>query len=366
MNNYFFNLLRYNRKIFFLLIFLVLIICILLSLSLLRKDKPSSSPLPIIYQASPLPSPPVYILPENYRKLLDNEIKDLHWINNNELAYTFFDSTVKQRALAKINITNRVQTTLIKDVHVKLSEVYWSQKNDLIIFDYGDPYTTYQYDYTANKLTKMGLNGYGYSWSPDGNLLFFYDLKNNPPSPKIYNQKANSFTPINITDFPPFQASYWSQNPDKIILYNINFETGRGEVNLLNLSTNSISKTGLNNLVFPSLSPSGNKLAYASEGGVYLTINNSGQNLIYNTTTNPQFLSFAWLSDDELIVLDGEKSSEQFILLSLQSNTNHPVLQNIKTQREQRARFTLSPDSNTLALALDKDGLWVIKKSFIK
>ena len=77
-------------------------------------------------------------------------------------------------------------------------------------------------------------------------------------------------------------------------------------------------------------------------------------------------MSYGWINDDQILVFDGGKTTEQFTLISISQNTKRPVLQEINVQSNQRAQFAMSPDTNSLALALEKDGVWLIKKSLIE
>lgn len=363
MKDYFYFLYQ-NKKLLFLIILLVFSSSILLLISLLQKNKASVPPPIVIYQPAPTPTA-TYIPQQDYKKILDKDIKDLHWLSNNELSYTFYDQTLKKRVLAKINLaSNTNETILIKDTTVKMSELYWSLNNNLIIFDYGNPYTTYLYNYNLNQLKPTNLNGYAYSWSPDSNSIFYYDLNSNPASPKIYNLKTNSNTTLSINNLPNFVASYWSPNATKILLYNFSLATGKGELNILNLQTNSIEALKISPLIFPAWSPDGKQFTYVSGGGIH-TVADNNPTIIYSSNTNPQYISYAWINNDDLIVFDGEKSTEQFVLVSTKTKSEKAVLPKINADTNQRAQFAVSPDSNTLVVALEKNGLWTVKRSLI-
>lgn len=360
----YFSFIYKNKKLFFLII--VLISSIFISLVILAlKGRRDTSPIPpiITFQRSPSPTPSnLYTHQINYQQLLTEDVKDLHWLNDKELAYSWFDQNIKHRALAKIDTSTTTRTALIQDSNIKMSEVFWSFDNKLLIFDYGTPYTTYLYDASTDELKKITLNGYGYSWAPNGESIFFYDLNSNPASSAIYNIKTNSSSLININT-PAFIASYWS-TLHKMLLYNFNLETGSGTISILDLTSRSIDQPTTNNLVFPSWSPSGSKFAYISDGGIYTS---TGRDIvqIYSTSTQPHFISYSFLDDENILVFDGGKTANQFTLISLNSNSKKAVLQDFKIQGNQRAQFATSLNSNSLAIALEKDGLWVVKKEFI-
>ncbi len=294
------------------------------------------------------------------QKISNRDVKDLRWLNNQELAYTFFSEAIKQRALAKTD--GLKETVLFQDVQVKMSEIYWSKNNNLLIFDYGDPYKTYLFSESAG-LKDLGFNGYAFSWSPDGNSFFFLDIdENGQESAKTYETKTDFSTTVNF-EVVPFQVSAWSPSGRVILLYNYNLEIGRGELSLLVLVDNSTKQVSTRNVISPSWAPIEDKLAYAAEGGLYVYSESEGEQLIYKTNSNPQFISYNWLNNNELLIFDAEKSPIEFVRLSLQEMVPRPVFSSLQFQPEQRIKFAISPNQKIIAVASEKDGLWFVKNT---
>lgn len=303
-----------------------------------------------------IPSPPSMI--KDVQLVLRRDVKDLHWFNQQELAYTFFDSATKQRVLAKTN--GNQETILLQAPQIKMSEVYWARTNDLLIFDYGYPYEVYLFT-NAGILKNLNLNGYAFTWSPDGSSLFFLEINEKGQEvAKVYNLRLDSKSTIPIS-LTPFQASFWSPTKEEILLYSFNLETGAGALNLFNLTNNSVRKVSTRSILFPSWSPSGDRVVYVAEGGLYTYSNSEGERIIYQTKTILQYISYGWLNSDEIIVFDAGQIPSRFLRVSLKTKIQLATLSDLRLASEQRVAIRLSPSQEIIAIASEKDGLWFVR-----
>lgn len=289
-------------------------------------------------------------------KVIDVDAKDIHWLNNNELAFTYFNQAINQRSLAKTSPSQ--PTILLGNPAIKMSEVFWSKQSNLLIFDYGATYRSYIFN-SIEGLRELGINGYAYSWSPNGAEIFL--LVKDEKSPKFYEIATRSFRDSGIS-FDKFNSSLWSPNNRQILLYNFSIETEMGQLYLFDINSHAVSTVSeSSSIIYPSWSPKGDMIAYVKTNGLYIQTIGQPEKLIYQSL-EPTSLSYYWLNNDKIIVFNGQTSPGSFWEISTaNSQKNKKVLQNLDILPNQQVSFSLSPDGKNLAIATTHNGLWVVK-----
>lgn len=353
---------------------LILIPVTILVLTLfLKPDIKIRQPFPIFITPTPIEIsrktvPPIVLPPSLALHFSARVAKNLHWLNNQELAYTVYDTNLKRNVVAKTEGIN--ETYMLNNPAIKLSEFYWSDKNSLIIFDYQDPNRTYLLS-PSGDLKNLSVQGYAYSWSPDGNLFFYREnTQDGKVIGKIYNVASGSSN-ILSEFLPEFQLSYWSPNNKDILLYNFsidnpyNFQSDanqeeRLQLYILEIESKSVRKIAIN-VNSPSWSPSGNNVAYLKENGLYLFTKENGETLLYKTNLSSQTISYTWLDNDRVILFNSSKTPPHPIIVSISRKTDIPFVSKMNLQNEQKVEFAISPDRKKLAVASEKDGLWFIE-----
>lgn len=349
---------RLPKNIFLLVcILVVIIICLLLFLYItIPSSKINQTTIPI---PTRIEVPRNTSVTAQTKKALDKDVKNLHWLNNNELAYTFFDTQTKNNMLAKTNGTT--ETILLQNETIKLSELFWSKNNKLLIFDYGNPYRTYLFQLDS-PIQTLPLVGYGYSWSPDNNSLFYIDIdKDQKETPSLYNTTTKAKTPL-TTILPAFQSSMWIDD-NRVLLYFYNLETGRGKIYLYNSTLNTITGVSSENTMFPLRSPDNKYISFLTDKGLFVW-NENADRLIYPLTHDPIYVSYGWISNSQILLFDSQSNSELFII-DVSSGNKTNVLKDLSLDKQQRMQISVSPDRKTLVLATEKNGLWFTKNPLL-
>lgn len=350
---------RIPKKLFIIGVILITLIVIPIILFYFFRQS-NTQPTP----RTPIPTPtPIddsqSVSKQSLKPVLQRNVENLHWLNNQELAFTFFDQDARGRVLAKTDGTT--ESILLKNNTLKMSEIYWSDKNDLLIYDYGTPYRTYLFK-NASSLQRLPISGYGFSWSPSSESFFYNDATELPEqATKIYTISTNNSQSLNTT-LPSFVATYWSPANNNILLYNFNIETGKGDLNLFNLDTRATTQLPIRSILFPSWSPSGDKIAYLRSGSIFVYTLGQGEERVYQTPTDQLFMSYIWNNDNEILLFDAEKSPSQLTLVNITTKTQRTVLSHIKLSSRQRIQMSISPNNEKVAIASEKDGLWISQK----
>lgn len=351
--NYFFSTMPTKTRILLLLLLVLLLGIIIIPLVL--KGEPQAP-------QKKLPAPPAsgnYVFPEKIpvpetQQILQVEANGLHWLNNNELAYFYFDSSIKQRSLAITNIKNI--ETLVANQSIKFSETYWSNRNDLLVFEYGDPYKTLIYR-LGEEPKDLNIQGYGFSWNPSGESFFYKNLQD---INKIYDITQNSETDSAIT-YRDFEYSYWSPSLNTILLYDFDLETGLGKGALFSLRSGERLSFPDKNIVDIRWSPKGGSLAYRAQGGLFLYTPGQSEAILYQTST-PEYLSYSWLNDEEMLIFDSSTPNKGFFIVNIFTLAKSPAkFSVIEVFDNQKTEITLSPDKKIVAFATAKNGLIFIK-----
>jgi len=287
---------------------------------------------------------------EGVKKVTKDYASNLYWLDDKELAYTVFDRSIARNVLMKTD-GSRV-TTLLRDQKIKMSELYWSKNNDLLIFDYGTPYTTYLFQ-NGRDIRQLPITGYGFSWSPDG-TRFFYKSDLNPQS-YFYSLTDKTTTPVTIP-LPAFNVSFWSPNGTTIALYNFDLEEGKGQLNNFNIGQASVSPVD-SGTTFISWSPTGENIAYIKDDKDLVVAKNETKTVLY-TSSSPNTIAYTWLNDNELLIFDGQNTPRMW-QVSLDGSKREISLP-ITLSSQQRAFLAISLNKQKIAIATQKNGLWLL------
>ncbi len=348
-------LVRKKVLIIFLIVFFLFSVIGVILFS--QKSKEES------FSPSPAPSPTEYLSPpstlpiKDYEQVLNKDVKDIHWINNQELGYTFFEVKRKKRVLAKTE--GEKETILLSDPEIKMSEIYWSGKNDVLIFDYGNPYKTYLLS-NLYSLRDLNIKGYGFSWSPNGSSFFYTEESDDYLTPKIYNLANNSFSVID-KNLPLFHVSFWSPKGDSVLLYKYDLELTNSILYLFNLENNSVSEIKRGNITFPTWSPSGEAIGYISSDSLFI-FKNGVDKIIYKPKSS--YFSYGWLDEDKILIFDSTKESLSAQVIYLKTNQVLQIFNQLNFLPDQLIKIAVSSDTAKIALATEKNGLWVIRSPF--
>lgn len=357
------------KKRFLIIASFAIIILLLITLRLfgqkqVQTEKPSDIPTASI---TPLPS----LLP-NPSVTKETEIAktavflsprnpvSFTWLNNTTIAYVFFDFIGRRNALAQTTLDGE-EAYLIYNANLKLSETFWAENNNLLIYDYGTPTKTYLLK-NLKELQLLPVTGHAYSWSPDSQSVFYIEQNGNNWVPKILNAEYLESRQIsNIIPF--FDFSYWSFDGKNVLLQNINQETGQSKISILEIDSGVITNLNIqrtaNKLAW---SPSSDKFAYVTEVGVlFYSLTEKKEQIIYSA--RPASLSFMWLNNNKLLISDTSQTASVFYLIDL---TNKDALEQVAypdltIKSGQILQMRLSPNQNFVAIGTEKDGIWLVK-----
>ena len=348
-----------KKKVLILLgVVILLFIMLVSSIFLLRRQDPLREspivPTPTPLEGQSLRLPPT-VAPQDIEKKLDRTVKNIHWLNDNELAYSYHDMIQRQTILAKTN-SETLQENLAEQILIKFASFYWSKRNDLLIHELSSPSKAYLLPHNG-QIVNLNLRGNGYSWSPDGTRLFFNQYQSDSSyAPHFYSLSARTSTPV-TTSLPEFTHSLWSPDGDTILLYKNVIGMHENDPYLFNIKSQVVTRLETKELGSPSWSPSGASLAYLTDKGLYIKNNSGADKVYYEPSGSFQTVTYTWINEQEVLLVDSFGADTKIIQVPLYFGEAQEVLTNLSLKPDQRIEISLSPDNKTIALATEKDGL---------
>lgn len=362
MNNM--NLKQLNKKTIIIFLLFIGIFVVLFILVLTNNQKKTSTPTPTplapIGSSSPgLPpfSPQPLRSQERFRFIINRKAVSIKWLNNDELAYLVYHPRTKEIVVAKVG-TDSIERELYKNESFNFAEVRWSANNQLLIYNYGEQPKTYILRDFQN-IEELPLSGYAYSWGPDNAQIGYASINNNISYFSIYSTSTKQSAASTQLSFSP-ASTIWSPKGDSILLYYKNYETGLGGLFSYPIQNKQATYIPVpESVVKPSWSPDGDQIGYISNNGISVYSQTSGDRRIYQSS-NPSNLSYAWVNNSLLLVIDTSLSSNQIKLVDINTQRVIDYEQNLFFQPNQTIEIALSPNGSTVALASEKDGLWFL------
>lgn len=343
-----------QKKVLFLIAFLcVLLLVFLLFLFISNIKQPSTTPgkIPIPTQSIDTPISPISSTG------LDVAAKNIHWINNKDLIYSYYDTSSLQSKIVKTDGTS--QTVLATNLTFKMIDIIWSQTNNALILDYQYPNKTYLFTQNG-QIEQLSFSGYGYSFSPDGNTIFYGDFSGSTPKAKVYNRLTRLTTSLPI-DIPIFTNSYWSKD-NRVLLYNNDIDVNpRASIQnffLVNMATITTSQIPLQNASLVSWSPDGKKLIYLSTDGLYSYENSATSRIFPISTDSVAYTSYIWLDNSTILVLNTHTNPQLMKVNLTTGSSTQLTIPSISP--EQFSLMDITPDKKTLAIGTQKDGILFI------
>lgn len=315
-----------------------------------RPLQPRTIPIPTNISSPKIPygSKPVFVTGKT--------VRNIHWLNNSDVAFSFFDTTSKRIVIGKGNgVKNEI---LLNREEIKIPTFFWSSNSYLLILDNKDPNQTYLYS-PDGTFKMLEIKGHGYSWSPDGTIFFYEETARGNSTIKEYNILTNTITSINTTP-PFFLFSYWSPDGKKILLFDFSEDSSTTKLYTLHRDTKIIDDSLKKSAWLPLWSPQGDAFTYLADNHLYL--NKSGrENPVYTTSDSIQFISYGWINKSELLLFDSAPTKPLFFKVNVSTQKVTPLQTQFEFQNNQRLEIVASPDSSQIAIGSEKNGLWIMK-----
>lgn len=365
LNNFltpFTNLTSKQKLLFSGLGLFFLFVCFLIILIL--RGGESSAPLENNNMSTPRtqsPGKPITesetLNPSQSVQVVNKIVRNPEWLNETELAYTFYDKNELETRVERTN--GKSSTNLTTPVIIKFMEINWSKKKEAVILELTSPIKTY-YLTPGQAIRNINLQGYAYSWNPTGDQLFYIDYSNpSSPTPRYFFPSNQTSLPVEIT-LPSFTHSLWSPKGDSILLYTNAIDVEDKNPVIFNRLSNQIEPINADDFYDPSWSPKGLALAYLTNEGLYIKNSSGADTLLYKSTSSPQTTTFLWINEEEIFIIDSSKSKTEFYTVSLATKRTKSIFKNLNFAADQRIEIALSPSGKRLALATEKNGLYFI------